>query len=571
MMNNRLLKFLIRELDKPKFILGLVMSLAATSFALLLPQFIGKLLDESVLKTFIGSPVALIGFIGVFVTVYAAQAFSNYMIGLCGSKSLNNVQKYVYSSLLRTSVKDLEQYQSGDLSSRLTNDMSVALNFITVVLPNLLLNTVVIAGSLYFLIKISLSMTLMSLLILPFLFFVIVPINNKLEDHYTGYQESLGEISSRISNKFTNIRLLKSFNGEPTERKAMSGSFDSLTKSFQRIIGLSAVQTTLVSSLMMGFIIVMLVVAGMEVSKGNMTMSTLMTFILYMMQIIEPVTNISNSMTELTEFNSVSNRLVELLELDKERGEEQDEEVQGTGIVMNGISFGYGEENVLNNLSLTIPEGQHVAIVGPSGSGKTTLFSLLMKFYQDYQGDILIGDKKLSDLSEEQMRNMIAYIPQDNKLFYGTIRDNLLYGKNSSVSDERIDEVLQELGLTKLVDSLEKGLDTEITDSGTGLSEGQKQRFNIARALLLDHPIYLLDEVTASLDSVTEKIISKAIDKLTVGKTRLTIAHRLHTVKEADSIIVLDKNGNISDQGTHSQLTKRNNLYRELLSGLQAA
>lgn len=570
-MNKKLLKLLFSELDKTRFIAGLVMSLAATSLALLLPQVIGKLLDEKVLKTFIEDSTALIGFISLFVIVYTVQAFSNYLIGTCGSKSLNSVQKKVYSSLLKTSVKNLDNYQSGDLSSRLTNDISVVLNFITVVLPNLVLNLIVIGGSIYFLLKISLSMTLMSLLILPFLLLVIVPINNKLEEHYTGYQESLGEISSRINNKFTHIRLVKSFNGESIEQKVMGVSFDSLTKRFQKIIGLSAIQNTLVSSLLMGFIMVMLVVAGMEVSNGNMTMSTLMTFILYMTQLIDPVTDISNSMAELTEFNSVSNRLVELLELDKEYNQVTFEETSGTDIILEDISFKYNKENVLNNISVVIPEGKHVAIVGPSGAGKSTIFSLLMKFYQDYDGKISIGNHNLSKLSEEQVRNMIAYIPQDNTLFHGTIKDNLLYGKNQSVSEERINEVLKELGLTKLVNDLENGLDTEIFDSGTGLSEGQKQRFNIARALLLEHPIYLLDEVTASLDSVTERIISKAIDKLTAGKTRLTIAHRLHTVKEADSILVLDKGGQVVDFGTHNQLIGRNKLYNEFLVGLQQA
>lgn len=257
--------------------------------------------------------------------------------------------------------------------------------------------------------------------------------------------------------------------------------------------------------------------------------------------------------------------------LDKEYNQLTLGETSGTDIMFEDISFKYNKENVLNNISVAIPEGKHVAIVGPSGAGKSTIFSLLMKFYPDYDGEISIGNRSLSELSEEQVRNMIAYIPQDNTLFHGTIKDNLLYGKNQSVSEERINEVLNELGLTKLVNDLENGLDTEISDSGTGLSEGQKQRFNIARALLLEHPIYLLDEVTASLDSVTERIISKAIDKLTAGKTRLTIAHRLHTVKEADSIMVLDKGGHVVDFGTHNQLIRRNQLYKDFLSGLQQA
>ena len=290
-----------------------------------------------------------------------------------------------------------------------------------------------------------------------------------------------------------------------------------------------------------------------------------------MTQLIDPVRDISESMTEVTEFSSVSNRLVEILDLHKEEGQEIESNIDNSNIEFNNVTFAYEKDKVLDGLSMSIKPGQHVAIVGPSGSGKSTIFSLLLKFYQNYTGHIRVGDKELSDLSEETMRNLISYIPQDNTLFYGTIRENLFYGKNKNVSEERLAKVLNELGLTKLVNSLEQGLDTLISDSGTGLSEGQKQRFNIARALLLEHPIYLLDEVTSSLDSVTEKTISKAIDKLTSGKTRLTIAHRLHTVKEADSIIVLDKNGFISDQGTHNQLLKRNNLYQEFLFDLQKA
>ncbi|CAM3292271.1 Multidrug ABC transporter ATPase and permease [Streptococcus pluranimalium] len=419
--------------------------------------------------------------------------------------------------------------------------------------------------------KLSTPMALMSLSILPMLVFIIVPINNKLETIYTDYQEGLGEISSRINHKFTNMRLVKSFRGEQQEETVMNKFFDRLTASFKKIIGLSSIQSALVNSLMMAFIIMMLVVAGMEVSKGIMTMSTLTTFFLYMMQLIDPVTDISSIIGELAEFNSASNRLIELVNLDKESRDTYDKVILDSNIRLNNVNFAYEQENVLNDMSVTVESGKHVAIVGPSGAGKSTIFSLLMKFYQDYDGEISIGNRKLSELSEEQIRNMIAYIPQDNTLFHGSIKDNLLYGKNQSVSEERINEVLKELGLTKLVNDLENGLDTEISDSGTGLSEGQKQRFNIARALLLEHPIYLLDEVTASLDSVTERIISKAIDKLTAGKTRLTIAHRLHTVKKADSILVLDKGGQVVDFGTHDQLIGRNKLYNEFLVGLQQA
>ncbi|HEO6712706.1 TPA: ABC transporter ATP-binding protein [Streptococcus agalactiae] len=570
-MNKRIVKLLLKSLNKPLFFLGLLLSSFGTAMGLLIPQIIGKLLDNKFLVELISDYTSLSILVLFFFAVYIIQAVSSYIIGLCGSKSLNRLQKYIYSSLLKSKVRNLDDFQSGDISSRLTNDMSSVLNFITVLLPNFLLNVLVVVGSAYYLFKLSTPMAMMSLSILPILLFIIVPINNKLETTYTDYQEELGEISSRISHKFTNMRLVKAFQGEQQEETVMGTSFDRLTASFKKIIGFSSIQNALVNSLMMAFIIMMLVVAGMEVSKGAMTMSTLTTFFLYMTQLIDPVTDISSTIGELAEFNSVSNRLIELIDLDKESHDTYDKVILDSNIRLNNVNFAYEQENVLNDMSVTVESGKHVAIVGPSGAGKSTIFSLLMKFYQDYDGEISIGNRNLSELSEEQIRNMIAYIPQDNTLFHGSIKDNLLYGKNQSVSEERINEVLKELGLTKLVNDLENGLDTEISDSGTGLSEGQKQRFNIARALLLEHPIYLLDEVTASLDSVTERIISKAIDKLTAGKTRLTIAHRLHTVKEADSILVLDKGGQVVDFGTHNQLIDRNKLYNEFLVGLQQA
>lgn len=570
-MNKRIVKLLLKSLNKPLFFLGLLLSSFGTAMGLLIPQIIGKLLDNKFLVELISDYTSLSILVLFFFAVYIIQAVSSYIIGLCGSKSLNRLQKYIYSSLLKSKVRNLDDFQSGDISSRLTNDMSSVLNFITVLFPNFLLNVLVIVGSVYCLFKLSTPMAMMSLSILPILLFIIVPINNMLETTYTDYQEGLGEISSRISHKFTNMRLVKAFQGEQQEETVMGISFDRLTASFKKIIGFSSIQNALVNSLMMAFIIMMLVVAGMEVSKGVMTMSTLTTFFLYMTQLIDPVTDISSTIGELAEFNSVSNRLIELIDLDKEDSIDSNNTISTSTISLNNINFSYEKERVLNNLSVTIEAGKHVAIVGPSGAGKSTIFSLLMKFYQDYDGEISIGNYNLSELSEDQVRNMIAYIPQDNTLFHGTIKDNLLYGKNQCVSEERINEVLKELGLTKLVNDLENGLDTEISDSGTGLSEGQKQRFNIARALLIDHPIYLLDEVTASLDSVTERIISKAIDKLTAGKTRLTIAHRLHTVKEADSILVLDKGGYVVDFGTHNQLIGRNKLYKDFLSGLQQA
>ena len=198
MMTNQLFKLLINFLNKPKFILGFVLSLIGTSLGILLPQLIGKLLDVKFLTEITSRPNVLAGMVLFFISAYVIRATSSYLVGTCGSQALNKIQKYIYSHLLKTSVQELDTYQSGDLASRLTNDMSIVLNFITVVVPNLLLNFIIIAGSIYFLFTISPSMTLISLFIVPVLLSIIVPINARLETYYNNYQTGVGEISSHI-------------------------------------------------------------------------------------------------------------------------------------------------------------------------------------------------------------------------------------------------------------------------------------------------------------------------------------------------------------------------------------
>lgn len=564
-------RLIYRHLKKDLFILGILLSITGVILGLFVPKVIGQFLDRHFLVDLLDYPIKLIGYLSLFILINIIKVFGNYLICIVGNLAIKKVQVTIYSDLLHSEVSALDNFQSGDIASRLTNDMSAVLNFNTVVLPNLFMNVLILLGSIYFLWTISSSLTLMSLMLMPFITLVMVPMSYKLENSYSNYQKGLGEISGHISHKFTHFRLMKAFQGEESELHSMTGAFDRLALSFENIIKYSVVQHSLVSSLMMGLIILMLLVAGMEVTNGVMTIATLTTFVLYMMQMIEPVIDMVSSLNELTEFKAISKRLVELLEQSKEEQPLTELMIQDASIQLKDVHFSYNEDQALNGLSVEIPAGAHVAIVGPSGAGKSTIFYLLMKFYEDYQGDILIGGHSLSSISAKQVRNMISYIPQDNTLFHGTIRENLIYGKNEAVSEERICFILKELGLNKLVSEMEQGLDTQILENGAGLSEGQKQRLNIARALLLEHPIYLLDEVTASLDSVTEHIISKAIDRLTVGKTRLTIAHRLHTVKGADAILVLDKNGRVSDYGNHQQLMTHSHLYNDFLRNLPNA
>lgn len=567
----KIVDLIYSRLPKKLFILGLILSLLSTGMGLIVPKVVGRLLDQQFLLHLLASPKKLIGLFFFFVCNYIVKACAKYLISWAGSTTVKEVQEAVYCNLLQSKISAVENYQSGDVASRLTNDISILLQFLTGTLPSVLLNSITVLGTIYFLFQISVSMTLVSLVVFPILFCIIIPANQYLELYYGRYQKLLGDTASQLSHKFSNMRMVKSLLGEGCEMKRMADFFEGLSVAYRKVIKISVLQSTLVNALMMFYIIGILFVAGHGVLQGTMTISLLMTFLIYLMQMIEPITELFASVSECVEFKIVVSRLEELVDLDKDKYATVSVNPIDSTISLEKVTFSYHADPVLNDLSTIIPAGSHVAIVGPSGAGKSTIFSLLMKYYQDYQGEIRIGGCDLKECSEYQIRNLMSYVPQKNTLFQGTIRENLLYGKNKLVSEERIAFVLKELGLSQVVSELEFGLDTIISENGLGLSEGQKQRFSIARALLLEHPIYLLDEVTASLDPLTERIISQAIDRLTAGKTRLTIAHRLHTVREADAILMLDKRGQLVDYGDHRQLLKRNPLYQEFVSALPKA
>lgn len=566
-----MLKSLLKELNKPLFAFGLLLSLIGAGLGLFLPQVIGKLLEQSFLTSLSAQPLLVCQLIVFFVLVYALRGLAHYLLGRCGSQMVNQLQKRRYGDLLTSRVEELESYSSGDLASRLTTDMTTVFRFITAALPNMFLNGMVVIGSIYFLWQISPSLTLLSLLPLPIVLVMSSPINRRLETHYTNYQTTIGHISSQISHKFTHHRLIKAFCGQEEEAQRMAKSFDGLAGYFKAIIVWSSVQQVVLNSFIMGFIVLLLILAGRLVTEGQLTMSALTTFVLYLTQLIEPLSELGQSVAEVAEFKGVSTRLSAMSALTKEEVSGDQEPVSSTAITFDKVDFTYGDKLVLNQFSAVIPEGKHVAIVGPSGSGKSTIFALLLAFYRHYRGHIYLGDVDLGQLSGQYLRQQIGYVSQTNTLFQGTVRENLLYGKNAQVSEQRLWEVLEALGLSKLVRQLENGLDTVLSDSGTGLSEGEKQRFNIARAFLIEHPIYLLDEVTASLDRITEERISQAIDRLTAGKTRLTIAHRLNTVKNADLILVLGANGQVVDMGNHQELLQRQTMYQEFVADLQKA
>lgn len=558
-----------KKIPKTYFVVGVTLSIISTIAALWLPQLISQLLNRGILEKILSHKLLLVAMLVFFIGVYILRGLSSYLVGLSGNRAMVKLQHYFFNHILNLPVTTLDSFRSGDLSSRITSDISGLVKIATVVFPQLFLNVLSIIGAIIFLLRINVQLTLISLSLVPLIVFVLWPLNKKLEYYYQKHQEYLGKISGEVNHKLNHIRLVKSMLAEEDEKKGISRLLKDFMRNFNKVLIVIAVESSLVSSLILFIIVVCLLVAGVEVANGSMSFAALTAFILYITQMIEPVSDLSDLFSELAEIRGISYRIMEILQLEKEQVQSDDINLEDGSIVFNKVSFSYdNSKKALDNVSFQIDSGQHIAIVGPSGSGKSTVFSLLMKFYSDYRGSIKIGGRELKELSHYEARRHCSYVSQENTMLQGTILDNLRYGKNRKTAHFRMIRILSDLKLTDMVANLSKGLDTSITETGAGLSEGQKQRLNIARGFMSDSNIYLLDEVTANLDVETESYVVKAIQKLGKHKTILTIAHRLKTIKNADAIMVLDGNGSISDIGKHSDLTKRSALYQRYLQDL---
>lgn len=297
----------------------------------------------------------------------------------------------------------------------------------------------------------------------------------------------------------------------------------------------------------------------------NVGFGTIISFTIYARLFSQPLSTFAQSLTSIQQASAASKRVFEMLEApnleDESKKDKKLEEVKGD-VEFRNVQFGYNDNNIIiKNFSIKLKSGQKVAIVGPTGAGKTTIVNLLMRFYEVTSGDILIDGVSIKDMKREEVHNLFDMILQDTWLFHGTVRENLVYNKEN-VTEETLDKVCKAVGLHHFIQTLPNGYDT-ILDDSINISEGQKQQLTIARAMIKDAPLLILDEATSSVDTRTEIVIQNAMDQLTIGRTSFVIAHRLSTIKNANIILVMNK-GDIIEQGTHEQLLAKKGFYAEL-------
>ncbi|WP_409297310.1 ABC transporter ATP-binding protein [Peribacillus sp. SCS-26] len=559
----KLLLRLIKETKPPRLLFGtaLFLSLLNTAAGLSIPLFTSKLID--------GFSRSLdYGMIGWITAAFFAQAIAGgisvYLLARVGQHVIASLRERVWGRLLILKVPYYDTHQTGDAVSRMTNDTGIIKNLITEHLVGFISGIISIIGTIIVLFFLDWPLTLVMFSVLPLSMLILIPVGRKMVKISRSLQDETAGFSANLTRVLADIRLVKASNAEEVEYQRGRQGIHSLFRLGIKEGVIQALLSPLISSMIIIILVLIIGYGGLRVSTGMMTAGELVAFFIYLFQIIMPITSIAAFFTQFQKTLGATEKVMDILSLDVEELDEGEEEVEaGQAITLKEVTYGYQSGGkVLDSVSFTVNPSSVTAIVGPSGSGKTTLFSLLERFYTPDSGEILMGRKPISEISLKTWRSGIGYVSQESPVHAGTIRENICYGVHRKVSEEELRQASRMANADVFIEELPRQYDTEVGERGIMLSGGQRQRIAIARALLRNPRILMLDEATSSLDSKSEIVVQDALQNLMKGRTTLVIAHRLSTVIDADQIVFLEK-GRITGRGTHHELLETHELYRE--------
>jgi ATP-binding cassette subfamily B protein AbcA/BmrA len=555
---------LIWQTKPSKLLLSIAIGLSVmTSIGgLIIPLFTKNLVDGFSLDNIHPSQVILMGV--TFLIQAAASGASIYLLTRVGQNVVATLRDQLWKKLLVLPVPYYDNNRTGETISRVTNDTGVVKTLITDHLTSLFTGFISIIGSIAVLLYMDWKMTLVMLTVVPFSLLILVPLGRQMHKISRGLQDETARFTGILNQVLSEIRLVKASNAEANEYKSGKGGITNLFQFGLREGKIQAVIAPLMSLVIMALLVVIIGYGGMRVSSGELTAGELVAFILYLVQIIMPMGQLTSFFTQLQKSIGATERIISTL-ASKEEDHTTGLELKNASrpIKVEHLTFAYESgENVLNDVNFTMEAGKVTAIVGPSGGGKTTIFSMLERFYKAQAGVIKLGDDPIDEFSLQSWRSQIGYVSQESPLVAGTISDNIKYGLEREVSESDLRKAAEMAYADQFIDDFADGYNTEVGERGIKLSGGQRQRIGIARALLRNPQILMLDEATSSLDSKSEVFVQKALKNLMKGRTTLVIAHRLSTVVEADQILFIEK-GRITGSGRHDQLLITHSMYRE--------
>lgn len=550
---------------KKIFALDMFAAFIAALCGLIYPMMTRELLNHSIPQKEM-SKIAF--FAGALIVVYLVKLMCNYYMQywghVMGVRMQATMRKDIFRHLQKMPNSYFDNTKTGEVMSRIVNDLMEVSELAHHGPEDLFISTIMIIGSFLILIHINLPLTLIIFAFIPVIFLFTWKTKAKMQRTFMETRVRTGDVNSVLENSIAGIRVAKSFDSHENEMKKFEQGnihFQKATeKAYQAMAEYFSGATFSIDILDY----MSLIVGGIFTIRGTITIGDFMAYVLYIKMFTAPITKLVNFMEQyqkgMTGFERYLDLMSEKEEEDKENALVLDE-VEGE-VVFDQVSFKYEEEYVLNGMSLTVPKGKMVALVGPSGGGKTTFCNLIPRFYDIDEGDIRIDGKSIYDLTLSSLRSHIGIVQQDVFLFTGTIKENILYGKQDATHEEVVDAA-KRANIHEFIESLPQGYDTYVGERGVKLSGGQKQRVSIARVFLKNPSILILDEATSALDNATEYLIKQAMDEMCKGRTSIVVAHRLSTIRNADKIVVLGPEG-IKEQGTHEELIATDGLYKQL-------
>ena len=505
----------------------------------------------------------------IFIARAGLQFVRSYMAHVAGWGVVADVRKYIYDHMQRLSLRFYEDKQVGQLMSNVVNDTDLFEQFISHAIPDVVVNVLTLLGVTAVLFTLNWQLTLLSMIPIPLVIASLRVYAKYVRPAFRNRQKQLGDLNALLNDNLTGIREIKAFTRESDESKRVDQGIENFRKSQLGALRLMAIFQPFVDFTSSLGMLIVIFFGGRLALNGTLPVADLVAFFLYLESFYAPVRNLSGAWEAVQSSLAGADRLSDLLAEPQEpqnvRGAKPVEGRVRGEIVFEDVNFEYIKDvPVLENISLDIPARSVVALVGPTGVGKSTLVSLIPRFYDVTSGRIRLDGHDLHEYTLDSLRQQISIVLQDVFLFYGTVRENLLFGRPDA-SEAEIETAAKAANAHDFIAGLPNGYDTLIGERGVKLSGGQKQRLSIARAILKDAPILILDEATSSVDTETELLIQQAIERLMQGRTTIVIAHRLSTVRNADKIVVLEDKA-ILETGTHTELINRNGLYKRLYS-----
>ncbi|HBG5244019.1 TPA: ABC transporter ATP-binding protein [Clostridioides difficile] len=573
----RLLKYMAKQ--KFKILIIFISVLISSALTVLAPMVMGKAIDQlfNGIKTAVQTGTkfsvnfsTMGGIVSILLGLYLISAvfiyIQQYIMSGVAQNLVLSMRKDLSDKLNKLPLKYYDSHKKGETLSIVTNDLEKVADSLQEGLMQLITAVVTVVGSIVMMISISVPLTIVSAITLLVSLGITVVIARKSQERFSENQKALGELNSNIEEIFTGQILVKAFSKE----KDTIRNFKILNQNLYNASRKAQFSSYAISPIirfinLIGYVIIA-VVGGIFASTGAMTLGSIQAFIQYVNQASEPTTEISYIVNMLQAAIASAERVFTVMDEVEEIKDEESSKVISMPkgkVQFEHVKFGYSDDFILmKDININLNAGDKIAIVGPTGAGKTTLVNLLMRFYEIQGGRITIDGVNIKDLKRGELRTMFGMVLQDTWLFNGSIKENIAYSKSDATMDEIV-RAAKSARVDHFIRTLPQGYDTILTEDASNLSQGQKQLLTIARAILSDPSVLILDEATSSVDTRTEVEIQKAMNNLMKGRTSFVIAHRLSTIRDADLILVM-KEGTIIEQGSHKELIEKKGFYEEL-------